>query len=85
MRKVGSFKSENVIFPLEVHCTLSDVMIYGIMLMHLGPIHFTLDFPGQTSRIDSILVWWLHCFTCNVYSSTASTLLSAFVHAHNLN
>lgn len=57
MRKVGSFKSENVIFPLEVHCALSDVMIHGIMLMHLGPIHFTDLEIFQVKRPEKIPFW----------------------------
>lgn len=57
MRKVGSFKSENVIFPLEVHCALSDVMIYGIMLMHLGPIHFRNLEIFQLKQLERISFW----------------------------
>lgn len=57
MRKVGSFKSENVIFPLEVHCALSDVMIYGIMLMHLGPIHFRNLDIFQLKQPEKISFW----------------------------
>lgn len=55
MRKVGSFKSENVIFPHEFHCALSDLMIYGIMLMQ--PIHFMDLEHIQVRHIRMVLFW----------------------------
>lgn len=58
MRKVGSFESENVIFPLEVHSTLTDVMIYGIMLMQLRPIHFTDLDIFQVKQFTKISYWF---------------------------
>lgn len=68
MRKVGSFKSENVIFPHEFHCALSDEMIYGIMLIHLGPIHFMDLDIFQVEHFKTFLFWMVDYIVLSVMS-----------------